>query len=232
MARVLYELLGDDDRRFSPFSWRIRMALAHKELETAYEPCGFTEKEKFAFTGSKTVPVLIDGDRTVAESWAIAQYLEDAYPDAPTLFGGPQGRALARFVSHWCDTALHTSVFRVIIGDLFQVVRPVDRDYFRESREKRLGTTIEDAATQRDDWLPKLKIALAPLRAQLGEREYLSGDGPAYADYVVFGALQWARCASAFPLLDDEPAILAWRGRLLDRFGGLGRSVPALDVAA
>ncbi len=58
MARILYELLGADDRRMSPFCWRIRMALAHKGLDVEYEPCGFTEKDKFAFSGSKTVPVL------------------------------------------------------------------------------------------------------------------------------------------------------------------------------
>jgi hypothetical protein len=33
MSLVMYERLGHDDRRPSPFSWRIRYALAHKGVE-------------------------------------------------------------------------------------------------------------------------------------------------------------------------------------------------------
>lgn len=37
MAITLYELAGADaDRRFSPFSWRVRMALLHKGLSFLY----------------------------------------------------------------------------------------------------------------------------------------------------------------------------------------------------
>jgi glutathione S-transferase len=232
MTRVLYELLGADDRRFSPFCWRARMALAHKGVAVDYEPCGFTEKDKFAFADSKTVPVLVDGDKTVADSWAIAEYLEAAYPDAPSLFGGAAGQALARFVSHWCDAVLHPAVFRVVVADLFEVVRPVDQAYFRQSREKRLGMTLEAARAKRGDWAPRLTSALAPLRAHLGERDFVCGAAPAYADYIVFGAFQWARCASAYPVLAEEPAIAAWRARMLDLHDALARSVPALDAVA
>jgi len=174
----------------------------------------------------------VDGDNTVADSWSIAMYLEEAYPDGPSLFGGEQGEALARFAAHWCDTALHPAVFRLVIADLFNVVRPEDQAYFRASREKRLGMTIEEAAAKRDDWAPRLTAALAPLRAQLGERDFVSGGAPAYADYVVFGAFQWGRVASAFPLLAGEPAIAAWRERMLDLFGKLARAAPAIDEAA
>ena len=101
MARKLYDLLGADNRRYSPYCWRIKMALAHKGLEAEDEPCGFTEMEKVAFSGGKTVPVLVDGDAQVRDSWAIAEYLEEAYPEAPSLFGGAKGQALAHFVSRW-----------------------------------------------------------------------------------------------------------------------------------
>ena len=36
----------------------------------------------------KTVPVLRDGDRVVRDSFDIALYLDEAYPDRPSLFGG------------------------------------------------------------------------------------------------------------------------------------------------
>src|SRR3546814_19583617 len=55
MTRTLYELVGAEDRRFSPYCWRIRMALAHKGLHAELEPCRFTEKHKLAFSGQKLV---------------------------------------------------------------------------------------------------------------------------------------------------------------------------------
>ena len=38
--------------------------------------------------GSEKVPVLLDGETAVVDSWTIANYLEDTYPDRPSLFGG------------------------------------------------------------------------------------------------------------------------------------------------
>ena len=101
--------------RFSPYCWRTRLALAHKGLEVETIPWRFTEKEALAFSGQGRVPVIRDGDRVVQDSWAIAEYLEDSYPDRPSLFGGATGRAHARFINAWADSV-------VLGGD-----RPADR---------------------------------------------------------------------------------------------------------
>jgi glutathione S-transferase len=232
MARQLFELVGMDDRRFSPYCWRIRMALAHKRLEAATVPVKFTEKEKIAFSAGKTVPILVDGPNTVRDSWAIATYLEDTYPTANSLFGGPEGRALARFFNLWTDTVLQPALFQVIIGDLFEAVLPEDKAYFRESREARLGRTLEEAHALRPEKLAAFKAALTPLRLLLAEQPFVSGARPAYADYIVFGTFQWGRMVCAFPALQGEAEMLAWRARMLDLYGGLGRSVVAHDDAA
>lgn len=81
MALILDELLGADNRRFSPYCWRTRMALAHKGLKAELIPCKFTDKQLFAFSGQDKVPVLKDGDKVVFDSWDIACYLEEAYPE-------------------------------------------------------------------------------------------------------------------------------------------------------
>ena len=101
MALKLFELMGADDRRFSPYCWRARMAVAHKGLDVEYVPCKFTDKDLFAFSGGKTVPVLKDGETVLTDSWDIACHLEEAYPDQPSLFGGAVGRGEARFISEW-----------------------------------------------------------------------------------------------------------------------------------
>ena len=89
MTLKLFELVGTDvGRPFSPFCWRTRMALAHKGLSAETIPWCFTEKDAIAPHKSEKVPVLLDGENSVANSWAIANYLEDRYPDRPSLFGG------------------------------------------------------------------------------------------------------------------------------------------------
>ena len=73
MALKLFELVGTDEARpFSPFCWRTRMALAHKGLLAQSIPWCFTDKGAIAPHQSEKVPVLIDGETSVADSWAIA----------------------------------------------------------------------------------------------------------------------------------------------------------------
>src|SRR6516225_8590565 len=89
MAIILYDLAGlEADRRFSPFCWRTRMALAHKGLEVETVPWRFTEKDKLPKPNRGRVPVIVDDDRVVHDSTAIADHLEERYPDRPALFGG------------------------------------------------------------------------------------------------------------------------------------------------
>ncbi len=225
MALELFELLGIDDRRFSPYCWRTRMALAHKGLEPETIPCRFTDKDKFAFSGSKTVPVIRDGETVVSDSWAIACHLEDTYPDRPSLFGGAVGKAEARFIGQWTDTTLHIALIRLVVKDIYDHLDPADHLYFRDSREKRLGATLEEVHALRDERRPAFVHALAPLRAVLREQPFICGDEPAYGDYTVFGAFQWARCISDYRLVEEDNIVFDWRRRMLDLFDGLGRSV-------
>src|SRR5947209_8267978 len=91
MLLKLFELVGTDETRpFSPYCWRTRMALAHKGLSADSIPWRFTEKAAIAPHGSDKVPVLLDGENAVVDSWVIANYLEDAYPDRRSVFGGFQ----------------------------------------------------------------------------------------------------------------------------------------------
>ena len=102
MAIVMHDLAGADPvLRFSPYCWRTRLALAQKGLQVETIPWRFTEKAALAFSGQGRVPVIRDGERVVSDSWAIAEYLADTYPEHPNLFGGAAGRPHARFVNAW-----------------------------------------------------------------------------------------------------------------------------------
>src|SRR3712207_5953960 len=117
VERVLYDLAGaDPSLRFSPYCWRAKLALAHKGLAVETVPWRFTDKGAIAFSGQGRVPVLVDGERTVSDSWAIALYLEEAYPDRPSLFKGSEAVAVTRFVNAWADTVLQAAMIRLIVS--------------------------------------------------------------------------------------------------------------------
>lgn len=230
MTLRMYDLAGaEPDRRFSPYCWRIRLALAHKNLPVETIPWRFTEKDKIAASNQIFVPVLVDGDRWISDSWTIANYLEDRYPNAPSLFGGDAARRLTRHYSSIADS-LVGAMFPFIALDILHHVAGQDRGYFRETREKRVGTTLEAFVADRDNKLPAFRASLAPLRMTLKSQLFFGGDQPLYADYAVFGPFQWARCISPFALLEEGDPVRLWRDRLLDRFGGLARAAPAYDV--
>jgi glutathione S-transferase len=228
MAIRFYDLAAADAaRRFSPYCWRTHLALKHKGLDFTTIPWRFTEKDAIAFSGQGLVPVLLDGEREVHDSWTIAEYLEEHYPEAPSLFGGAPGRQYARFIKHFTETSLLPPLMRILAKDIFDRLDPKDREYFRTSREKRFGTTLENFSSERDQARELFRQALLPLRRLVGEQAFLSGAAPAMADYIVFGAFQWARGTSPYPLLADGDPVAAWRERMLDLYGGYARAFPA-----
>ena len=229
MHLLLYDLAGAEaDRRFSPYCWRIRMALAHKELPVETIPWRFTEKDVITRSSQSRVPVLVDGERWIANSWAIANYLEDAYPNHPSLFGAAAGRAMSRLHSSLAD-AVGSGMFRFIALDILRHLHEKDCAYFRKSREERLGMTLEAFVADRDTRIAAFRESLTPLRLTLKAQPFFGGERPLYADYAIFGPFQWARCTSPFTLLAADDPIRLWRDRLLDWFDGLARASPGYD---
>ena len=213
MTLVLYELCGADDQRFSPFCWRTRAALMHKGLEFQTVPVGFTEKDKIAFSGQDKVPVIDDDGTVVCDSWAIAEYLEDTYPDKPPLFPGERGRAYAKMTNDWTDK-LNPLILKSIIGDVFSCLDPADHDYFRGTREQRFGKSLEDVQAEREVTRGQLRDAMASMRAHLMDGPFVSGEAPAYSDYIVFGSLRWAALCSEFAMLEEDDPVQQWYRRV------------------
>ncbi len=232
MKLQLYELAGADGAvRFSPHCWKARMALAHKGLTAERIPCRFSDKDKLAFSGQDLVPVLVADDTTITDSWNIALFLEEAAPDAPSLFGGEAAQSLARFVNAYANTLIRTSLFPLIAMDIYDSIAEADRDDYREKREAFLGAPLEEVAAKRSQAVHKFRELLDPVRTLLTTQAYLSGDQPRYADYCLFGSFMWARCISNFALLDPDDSINDWRERLLDAFDGMARQAPRSTVA-
>jgi glutathione S-transferase len=199
VATRLFDLAGaEPNRRFSPYCWRSKLALAHKGLTVETIPWRFTDTNAIAISGQGRVPVLLDGDKVVFDSWTIAEYLEDTYPDQPSLFGGADARRLTRFINCWADTVVNAALVRLLLIDIYAHLHEKDRQYFRESREKRFGMPLEQVPADRDTRVVAFRQSLEPARTILKVQPYIAGDRPLYADYILLGCFMWHRSISSF----------------------------------
>lgn len=228
MTITVYELDGIDEVRFSPFCWRTLLALKHKGLEDIERvTVSFRDRSPIAFSNQDRIPVLVDGDTWVNDSWDIACYLEDTYPDHPTLFGSDMGRAEALFINAWTQQIQNPGLINIVLWDAFQAVDPEDRDWWREDREKRFGS-IDSYKAGQSEKLAAWRQSLEPLRVTLGQQPYLSGETPAYPDYIVFASFQFARAIGRYDVIEADDPIREWCERILDLFDGYMRAAPIL----
>ena len=224
MTIRLYELVCANGRSLSPYVWRIKYALAHKKLDFETIPVGFTEIPDLCGGKYKTVPIIEDGATTVCDSWAIADYLDTAYPDNPKLFSSVQERAMCRFFDSWFGLEIMSRIFSINALDIHNHARKQDQAYFRKSRETRIGgMTLEKFVENREARLPELNHALRPMRAALTATPFLAGDKPNYADYIALGGFIWAGSICTTPLLESDDKLNDWLERGFSLYNNLGK---------
>src|SRR5690348_3093507 len=114
----LYELVLANGRSASPFVWRIRYALAHKGIAYESVPLGFIQIPEVFGGRFKTLPVIEHGDRMMAESWDIAEYLDRAFPEHPRLFSSPAEQAVVRLFDQWLLAGVIRPMLPVYILDV------------------------------------------------------------------------------------------------------------------
>lgn len=227
MTIKLYELVGSDHSRpFSPHCWKTRMCLAHKGLDYESVPVGFTQVSGVEDGDGRRVPVLRHGERVIEDSFDIALYLRDTYPDrGKRLFKGDGGIALTRFVETWCQTQIHPWIAKWALMDIHDMLDARDQEFFRASREKVFGKPLEEIVADRESRIKDLGPILMPIRLMLKKQPYLGGKEPLFADYIPFGALQWLRIVSGLHMMDKDDPVMEWFERLLDLHNGAGRAV-------
>lgn len=227
-----FDLAGADGRlRFSPNCWAVRLMLAHKNLPVADRPWRFVEKAAIADAGTHAVPVIRDhvrGDGCwVHDRWQIALYLDQAYADRPPLLlPGEAGRAHGLMIKQWGDRAMLGPLSRLIIMDIFNLLHEGDKDYFRQTREQRLGSKLEAFHDPSEANLVALSKALNPLRDTLKFHDFLHGAAPGFADYVSYGWLHWAHVCSPLRLFAADDPVEHWCRRMRGLYGGLAGASP------
>ncbi len=220
MTMVLYDLGDTADRPISPYSWRIRESLHLLAIPFEGRLLSLTGIRK-QFTGAnRTVPILIDGDREIGESWQIAEYLSQHRDPEGQLFGGAGGKLLAAFVTDWVDATVMGQVYRMIVKDVHDALHPEDRDFFRAGQEKKLGATLEDLEAARELVRPTFQTSLYPARRAIKSRPYITGDHPGFGDFALHSTFQWSRKVSRFQLLRPDDRLNEWIQRMDDWLAG------------
>lgn len=109
----------------SPFSWKIWLMLEHKHLSYDFRlmslQSGELKKPEYlAINPRGKVPALIDDGFVIWESTAIAEYLEDRYPDHPLLPTSVNERGISRRVATEANQYLYPVQRRLFEHTLFR----------------------------------------------------------------------------------------------------------------
>ena len=170
------------------------------------EPVAFTGIRKILDGRYEQVPIIEDNGQVVADSWAIAQYLDRTYPDRAPLFRTYGEYVAARFFDRWIFRDVVPHMYHCYVLDNYNLARPEDREYLRESRERRFlgGRKLEDVVKGREKRLPLIRESLQPLRVTLAENPWLGGLRPNYMDFCALSVFLWAAAINTLPPLEKR----------------------------
>ena len=121
MALALYNYFR------SSASYRVRIALALKNLSYDYVPVHLVKNEQLQppfsqMSPARLVPLLKDGDHLLTQSLAIIEYLEETHPEPALLPGDPLARARVRALALDIACEIHPldnlRVLRYLVNEL------------------------------------------------------------------------------------------------------------------
>lgn len=214
---VLFERRGANGLCPSTVCWRVRIALAVKGLEYQRRPMRFVDADDFAAElGTRQVPVLVDGKKTIVGSDSIAAHLDQTRigPSVgPANDPGPSTDML--------EADLGSRILPLAAQDMLSHLVPEDRDYYRSSREKRLGASFEALEAKRAAAELDLAFAIGRLDEALAARPYLAGDGPGWSDIVAFCFLFWIDHVSPRSMPELPDSVRAWYDERRDAWSSI-----------
>jgi glutathione S-transferase/RNA polymerase-associated protein len=182
----------------SPYAQKVKIALAEKGLAfTAKTPqaigSGATPEmfRRLNFRGE--VPVLMVGDRAIADSSIILELIEDLFPDPPLLPKEPFARARARTIEEVCDT--HFEAINWGLSEIFNFKRA--EGSLAEAMTARAGEQIG----RLHDWLEQA----------FDQAGWLSGEAFGWADLCAVPFVQGA-CGFGFAP-PSSSRLETWLGR-------------------
>jgi glutathione S-transferase len=210
--RILYHL------PLSPYARKVRLALAEKRIpfDLRVERVWDRREEFLAMNPACTVPVLTEENGLViADSYAICEYLDEAYPDVPLLGRTLAERAEIRRLVAWFDGKFNAEVTRNLLHE--------------KQMKRLLGRGNPDAATIRAGYA-NLKPHLEYLGWLAESRVWLAGASLSLADLAAaahlsaldfIGDVDWALNDSAKEWYARVKSRPGFRPLLADRVSGV-----------
>ena len=224
MTLLLYEHVAENGKVVDPYSWRIRLSLAHMNIKVKRVPISlFKFRQSFLQEKLEKLPMVVDGKRKIESSWEVAKYLERNFPEHPTLFGGEVGTHLAQFIDAWAEQNVLKYIYALLGHRIYEILVPDDRPLFEEFLKRDFNLRVDLLGRQKDDELFKFRKALEPFRLTMMDRPFLSGELPAYGDFILYGPLKWAEDIYGGPLIESDDIIFLWKSRMDQLFSHLWR---------
>lgn len=243
----------------SIYAEKIRFILDYKQLpyrKIEVTP-GVGQIDVFRLSGQRQVPVLKDGDTVVADSTAIAKYLDKTYPDRPIIPTEARQKGLCLMMEEWADESIGPNGRKAMVGAFNQ--HPNFRSALLPSATpdlvknllgavpgdllNLLGTGVGLGADAIKTATDALKQDLEALCLLLQDNAYLVADHPTLADFTVAGVSMYIKfpsaryvdlpvgiCDKGVPGLADDPAFQTffdWRDRLYADYRQIRDSAPA-----
>ncbi|THV03862.1 hypothetical protein K435DRAFT_851463 [Dendrothele bispora CBS 962.96] len=194
------------------FTWRSMYSLNYKGVPYKTVWLEYSEIEptlrKFGInpTGTKpdgsplyTLPAIYDPSTKtgVAESFAIAEYLDKTYPDKPTLVPTGTGPLINVF-TEYITSKISATFFPFAVPMSHATLNAVSQPYFRRTREAAFGKTMEDMLPQGEakvkEW-EKFKQGLGDIDRVLrtGKGPFVLGEKPSFADCNLASIFVWIK---------------------------------------
>jgi maleylacetoacetate isomerase len=180
----------------SSAAYRVRIALNLKGLPYEARPVHLLtdggEHLKPAYcdiSPQAQLPTLLDGDRTIRQSMAILEYLDETRPDVPLMPTDPLGRARVRELMQAVGTDIHP------LGNL-RVLRAIEAEFGADQSAK--------AAWSRR-WIKKGFDGIEALLARGQTGHFSHGDAPTLADCCLvpqfYNAVRWGVDLAPYPTI-------------------------------
>lgn len=116
-----------------------------------------------------------NNNTAVDDSYKIALYLEEKYPNSPSLFHG--GVGVHKFFQNYADHNVLPPIFKLLVVDLCKLSGPVElQDWFRKDRESRFKVTLEEFSGDAETNIALLNKGLYPIVKMLDKFSYMTGD--------------------------------------------------------
>lgn len=193
----------------SHYCEKIRLILDYKGLpyrKVEVTP-GLGQLDIYRLSGQRQVPVLKDGAEVIADSTAIALYLDQKYPDRPILPSDPKQRALCLLMEEWADESIGLNGRKVMLGAFSQnpdfraaalpssvpsFLRSLVESVPREALDL-LGTGAGFGGDAVKSARKAMEQNLEALTTLLSDSPYLITDHPTLADFAVAGLTMYVK---------------------------------------